>query len=350
MKLDLCIALLFTAHVSAWWSESHMLVAQVAYLNLDSYTREVVHGIISNYDPFCVQSPDFVTSAVWADDLKAEGLSAFSSWHYINKPYSPDNTTGVEPPPNNVLWALGQCNSTLLNDDSGAYSKGFMLRMFVHFVGDVHQPLHATTLFDKMFPTGDAGGNGFRIMVNNESWNLHSFWDSAGTKFASTYDRPLSIEDKSKLFITAEQIMSEYPQSFFNDSDIEQKFAVWVQESYQLGIKYAYLNGSLTFNETVDEQYIQDAQDICTSRIALAGYRLAYNLNRIFEYPRKAPLVTFPIDPYILGGSVVGAFFVGILVPFLTLLFRKRYDCCSGKRDEMEETGLIDRKAGFQRK
>ena len=62
---------------------------------------------------------------------------------------------------------------------------GFNLRMFIHFVGDIHQPLHATSRFTVEFPDGDRGGNSFKLTKQGEVSELHALWDSAIQHYAN---------------------------------------------------------------------------------------------------------------------------------------------------------------------
>lgn len=68
------------------------------------------------------------------------------------------------------------------------------LRFLVHFVGDLHQPLHAATMYSAEFPDGDLGGNYYKIQVPGSSYttNLHSFWDSGAGNAWKNPVRPLN--------------------------------------------------------------------------------------------------------------------------------------------------------------
>jgi hypothetical protein len=57
--------------------------------------------------------------------------------------------------------------------------KSMMMRYLVHVIGDVHQPLHASALYnDGLFVNGDEGGNLFKIQFKDHIDNLHKLWDS----------------------------------------------------------------------------------------------------------------------------------------------------------------------------
>ena len=57
-------------------------------------------------------------------------------------------------------------------------AKSFALRLLIHYVGDIHQPLHATSRVDENYPSGDRGGNLFTLPSKKTAKNLHAVWDS----------------------------------------------------------------------------------------------------------------------------------------------------------------------------
>ena len=63
-------------------------------------------------------------------------------------------------------------------DDKEIMAKSFAIRLLIHYLGDIHQPLHCSAKVDKRFPTGDKGGNLFMIPNHFSSPDLHAVWDS----------------------------------------------------------------------------------------------------------------------------------------------------------------------------
>jgi len=68
-------------------------------------------------------------------------------------------------------------------DDERPYTtekaaQSYALRLLIHYLGDIHQPLHCSTRVDSAFPQGDKGGNEFAIPNHYESEDLHAVWDS----------------------------------------------------------------------------------------------------------------------------------------------------------------------------
>ena len=125
-------------------------------------------------------SHPFTECATFADDIKGEGYSAQSDWHFIDQPYldEPDTTLDdfeFEPSDVDVVDALTDFTAFLKGDTVSSSSpyikqvqewfsdendqKSFALRLVIHYVGDLHQPLHATAEVDSEYPEGDRGGN-----------------------------------------------------------------------------------------------------------------------------------------------------------------------------------------------
>jgi hypothetical protein len=67
-------------------------------------------------------------------------------------------------------------------ENSGAVSwnlgDSFNLRLLIHYIGDIHQPLHATSRFTSKYPEGDRGGNSFALTSSDGVTQLHALWDS----------------------------------------------------------------------------------------------------------------------------------------------------------------------------
>lgn len=62
-------------------------------------------------------------------------------------------------------------------------AKSVALRLLIHYLGDIHQPLHCSTRVDDDFPNGDKGGNDFPLPYHYAVNNLHSLWDSVMYEF-----------------------------------------------------------------------------------------------------------------------------------------------------------------------
>jgi hypothetical protein len=74
------------------------------------------------------------------------------------------------------------------------------MRLLLHYVGDIHQPLHGTSRVDHVYPAGDRGGNNFPIQPVSGAKNLHSAWDSVLFGEATDYNLVSQIFSLIDLF------------------------------------------------------------------------------------------------------------------------------------------------------
>ena len=285
----------------AWQDTGHMIVAQIAYLRLTPAAKARVDGLLlpqpgkrplihlcfGFYSPeTCERTYDPITIAVWMDDFRGDSLNEpYAPWHYINfRPVFdgiPERSNaGAES--ENVLSRINWSINTLRQGTGSARNDAEALGFLYHLVGDVHQPLHATTRYSKAQPDGDAGGNGFKVQMPPETHinNLHSFWDAAGGAFGVVVPRrPLDQAGKDRILALAEEIAREYPAGATPEwKDLDPH--TWVIESNMLARQLAYAR--IKEGEAPSQAYTDEAQKLSRKRLAIAGYRLAGVLNALF--------------------------------------------------------------------
>ncbi|MFQ5550941.1 MAG: S1/P1 nuclease, partial [Gemmatimonadales bacterium] len=127
----------------------------------------------------------------------------------------------------------------------------------MHFVGDLHQPLHAGY-------GHDLGGNRHTVMIDGDSLNLHWIWDSrmmerAGYEWQSTAAELLAE-------------ISDSDRSSLATADVVQ----WTNESFQLVESFVYTHEE---GAELDLTYESEALAIIRARLAAAGIRLAFVLD-----------------------------------------------------------------------
>lgn len=168
--------------------------------------------------------------ATFADNIKGQGYSFQSPWHFIDQPYYPDgnNNYPFVEPTENVVAAMGTLYDWLSYNGTAYKSsyyyttiknyfpeednaRSFALRLLIHYVGDVHQPLHATTLVTDDYPNGDAGGNFEHLPSICGASNLHAVWDSTSYQYCGYPDLPLDSTDWTWYTETEQKIAGEYP-------------------------------------------------------------------------------------------------------------------------------------------
>ncbi len=160
-----------------------------------------------------------------------------------------------------------------------------MLRVLLHVVGDIHCPMHCIQLYSEEFPEGDKGGLRFELSGPKEltKKNLHSLWDSILLlDNIGVNNRPMNKNTAQFIEELADTITMAYPKEQFCDQLFELAVEEWAQESFEAGVE-AY-RGIEPCTEP-SQEYLERGRSIASERLALAGYRLAYILNRAFHSP-----------------------------------------------------------------
>ncbi len=256
----------------SWNATGHKIIAAIAYENLTPSARLKVDQLTLLLDPDYPAQARFIYAATVADKMREQGDDTKDALHFINLPWSKDGTATQPPNKKNLVWAVNYYHAQLTQtNDPRAQALG--LNYVLHFVGDIHQPLHCINQFSKDFPNGDLGGNRFKIPLSYAK-NLHALWDQGAGLFKSS-----QRFDTRKIFNIAEKITQQYPQSQFATELKEASAQTWAEECHQLAIDYAYntLPGAKP-----SKAYLQQSREIVDQQLALAGYRLAALLNGVY--------------------------------------------------------------------
>jgi len=262
----------------AWGRTAHHIIAEIAYENLTPKARAKADRLVKALTPVYGKST-FDKSSTWADDIRGHSIYAFSSWHYIHQYLSLDDT---RPPQvygkHNIVWAINQAKTVLRSPRANSFEKGMFLRFLIHFISDIHQPLHCVSLVSEHFPDGDNGGNKFHVRHDGEDTNLHAVWDKAGGKLDENinFSRKFYWRSVKKY---ARKLQKNYPRSIYKRDINQLNPKAWAKEGYRLSKKYVYV---INENETLTEDYLARTYQLSEQRMTIAGYRLAKVLNRLF--------------------------------------------------------------------
>lgn len=269
MKRVLCIVLLLiNCNIYAWNALGHEIVAQIAYDNLSERAKQKCDEYIRTNDYFPA-SPSFVAAAPWLDKIRGDDIHWFDNLHYINIPFS-FSAKQTLPPINekNVLFGVTQAIAVLDSAQTSAADKALNLRILIHLVGDIHQPLHTATKVSRRLPKGDKGGNLLILGRNPVGRNLHQYWDNGGgfLKGRNKVDRV-----KSK----ALQLERSWPCEL---SKAKIQPEEWINDAHQIALDTAY---SMTSGKIPSKRYKLKTEEITQQQLSLAGCRLAAILNRV---------------------------------------------------------------------
>lgn len=261
-KLACAWILVFLGSLSCafgWGKDGHRIVADIASRLLTDRTRTEVEDLL--------RGESLAEVSTWADAVRDEpAYRATAPWHYVNIPKDAEAYDEKRdcPKAGCVVSAIRKQVETLKDGQAPREQRVEALKFLVHFVGDVHQPLHAGLAEDR-------GGNEIVVDFLGERKNLHEVWDSDLIERAH---RPWKeYADELARRMTDEQ------RKAWNSPDP----AHWATESHKLAVSHAYTVGS---QGALDEAYLDRATPVVEDRLTAAGVRLAALLNSIFD-PRQ---------------------------------------------------------------
>jgi len=271
-----------------WGAGGHMMTAQIAFDRLNPRAKAQVRTLLAipiNPADVTRQSADFVNAAHWADDLRPfSEFDPFKELHFIDTAFSNDGTTLPATPTPNIVTALEE-NVNTLRTSTDQNARAQALRLIIHFVGDIHQPLHCATRVDRAHPDGDRGGNLVKIKIRQpngelKETNLHSYWDGGLGSFPKSgpnFSPPPLSQIPSAAARARRGNPSTDPKIHLNRPT---DFAAWAAESTQLAKDVVYKN--ISDGTRVTTGYNQAGLKVARKRVAWGGYRLAALLNSIW--------------------------------------------------------------------
>jgi hypothetical protein len=253
--------LAFATIAGAWAPDGHRIIGEVATRSLSPEARAAVERILAGRS--------LAEVSTWADEVRGSEPYRWSApLHYANiepgaAAFDPARDCPAE---GCIVKAIGDMTGVLRDPSTPDDKREEALKFLVHFVGDIHQPLHVSFARDR-------GGNSITVTVNDIPTNLHRFWDG-GSVEAAGKDWPT---------YSADLIASITPDQRGAWSSADP--TVWANESYQLSVSVAYI---VPADGRLDQPYIDRAAAVARVRLATAGERLAGLLNDIFSPPPAA--------------------------------------------------------------
>ena len=235
-----------------WGKTGHRVVGEVASKYISKNTRTSLDKILEG------QSLAYVST--YADEIKSDKkYSKYNVWHYANLNLNETYQSSYKNPNGDIVKAIKTCIEILKFKSSTKKEKQFYLKLLVHLVGDLHQPLHLGKKEDK-------GGNDIDILWFGKKSNLHRLWDSDiidSSKFSFSelsQNLPAISIEKKKNYIKFFRFVDSRNACF------NKKIYIELPENKNLGYKYSYENF-----------------EIIRCQLLKAGLRLAFILDDIFK-------------------------------------------------------------------
>lgn len=250
----------------SWGRTGHSTIGLIAANHLTAEANAGISALLGN--------ETLADVASWADDNRSPETAP---WHFINVEPGlsfEDFKQQVEGK-TDVYTALVKEEGILADQAAGREDRVNALKYVVHFVGDIHQPMHVSRAEDK-------GGNTIQVRYDGIGTNLHSLWDTKMLEHAGLNPDQLAKQfDKA----TPQQITKwqSYPQ------------ITWAWESYQISSQlYSEIDKN---GADIDENYYKVHMPIVENRLEKAGIRLAGVLNIIFSKTKVAALPATKAQP-----------------------------------------------------
>lgn len=282
----LCLPLslsLFDTPARAWSNEPHEIVCEIAWQRLSQAGRELVTKIRrEGGDTY----PTFAQSCTWADTVrKDEGphLSTYE-YHFINVA---DDALELDfardcPALDCIPVAVARFATYLTSQPRGARERErrlWALKFLGHFVGDLHQPLHAGE-------RGNAGGNDINVRWFGSSRKLHAVWDREIPRRAGLWNRAVGQQLAAAI----------QPAEARTWEDFE--VVRWSADAYRLAYEFAYRYSQdgprVAQGDSLGEEYFERAAPVVREQILKAGVRLAHLINSAADGSLRFPPVLEP--------------------------------------------------------
>jgi hypothetical protein len=248
------VALAFATPAAGWGPAGHDAVARVAAQRLTPASQKQVAALLSGQPMWEV--------AVWADEVRTSTHRHTNTWHFTNIPIASSGFSRTRDCRQGdcVVGAIERLAAALRDRSRPRIERQEALKFLIHFIGDIHQPLHAAN-------AGDRGGGDRTIAPVGGSTNLHFAWDGGIIQSQNANAASLAATANRWLRTQTESTLS-------GGSPVE-----WANESFRIArdVVYIQVNGD---NAILGAERFE-AMRIIEKQIALAGLRLAALLNRV---------------------------------------------------------------------
>ena len=242
----------------AWGMLGHRITGRIATYYLTPKAKKAIHAILGN--------ESLAMAGNWADFIKSDSsFNYLNTWHYINledsltdaglQNYLSKDTAADAYTKLNFLTQALQQKQASLGD------KQMYLRLLVHIVEDLHQPMHVSR-------EEDQGGNKIKLLWFNDHTNLHSVWDEK----LIAYQQLSYTEYADAINYTTKKQVTDWQQQPVNQ---------WLTDSYTIAQQ---LYSEITEpDQKLGYRYNFDHVAVLNAQLLKGGVQLAGLLNKIFQ-------------------------------------------------------------------
>ena len=250
LSLTLLLSM-FVSQAFAWGQLGHYLIGLMAERQMKRSTLKKVEKVL--------YPMSLGRSGTWMDEIRSDRAYDYATtWHYLTSKdgeYDPS----IQENGGDAFEAIQRIKEELKKGGLDPKTEAEKLKMLIHMVEDIHQPLHVGT-------GNDRGGNDVKLEFFGQPTNLHAVWDSgmidrqgmSYTEIADELYRRLNPEMKA----------------MYRAATMEN----WLQEA----VSFRPMVYKLPDNGKISYQYIYDNYSIAEERMIAASVRLAQILEEIY--------------------------------------------------------------------
>lgn len=234
----------------AWGATGHRATGLIAEKHLTKKARAAMDRILNGQS--------IAMASTWMDEIRSDSTYDYTAdWHWATIPDGQTYEQSTKNPHGDVIQTLERLISELKSKKLSAKDEQEHVKMLIHLIGDIHQPLHVGI--------NDMGGNLVKVTWFREDSNLHRVWDSdmidgtklSYTELAESLDKP----DATRVAALQKSSVRDWAKE-----SISVRKQVYAYGNGKLGYKYSYLNMPLV-----------------RQRLLEGGIRLAGILNEIYK-------------------------------------------------------------------
>jgi hypothetical protein len=252
-KLGLLISIcLISLNSFGWGQIGHRVVGLIAQKHLNEEAKAALFEIMGH--------ESLVEASTWMDEIKSDSTYDHTHpWHYVTIPNGLNYQEVDKSAEGDAYEATLRMIETLKNPATTKEEKVKALRMLVHLVGDLHQPLHVGNGEDR-------GGNDVRIKWFYDRSNLHRIWDSG------------MIDSKQFAYSELAQLI-DHDYDWIDSTYTSTELDLWTKEAMELRPQVYDMRDE----ENLSYEYMYRNWDAVKDQLLKGGLRLAAILNEIYS-------------------------------------------------------------------
>lgn len=264
---SLLICLVAAPSAFAWGREGHQIVAAIAKQRLSETARAAIADLLGDLDSMANESVP-----AWADEIRRE-RQVTAPWHYVNVPVGVASVVGYDGARDGkggdtIVGAISRFEAVLKDKSAPRQDRIEALKFLIHFVGDIHQPLHCAAR------NNDRGGNSVLAYMpgaTGQASNLHRIWDGELLRVylagKTSLEYAKTLTDQLDGTSAAAWSASPTPEA-------------WATDGWQVAEAHVYPavpHGQVT---QLTAGYVAAVRPVVDTQLQKGGVRLAIVLNR----------------------------------------------------------------------